>query len=112
MAGQPDAGVAHRLKRFAEAGGGPLGRGGGVVQFMRQTRGQLAQRHQLVALRLHPRGLADAVGHEGHQTLAELGHSLQHFRKEASVQAQRYGWEARLGVCRRNASAASTGAGR
>ena len=112
VAGQPDAGVAHGLKRLAEAGGGPLRRGGGVVQFMRQTCGELAERHQLVALSLNPGGLADAVGHEGNQTLAEQGHSLQHFREKASVEAARYGWEARLGLCRRNVSAASTGAGR
>jgi hypothetical protein len=86
VAGQPDAGVAHGLQRFAKACGGPLGGGGGVVQFMRQTRGELAERHQLVALRLDPRGLADAVGHDGNQTLAEQGHSLEHLRERGSVQ--------------------------
>ena len=83
MAGQPDAGVAHGLQRLAQACGGPLRRGGRVVQLMRQTRGQLAQRHQLIALRLNPGRLADAVGHEGHQTLAEQGHALQHLRENS-----------------------------
>ena len=38
VAGKADAGVADSLQRFAQAHGGALGRGGGVVQFMRQTR--------------------------------------------------------------------------
>ena len=38
MTRQPDARLAHRLKRLAEACCCPLGGGGGVVQFMRQAR--------------------------------------------------------------------------
>ncbi|MGD0832199.1 MAG: hypothetical protein ABR907_14750 [Terracidiphilus sp.] len=53
---------------------------------MRQTRGELAKRHQFIALRLDPRGLADAVGHDGNQPLAEQRHALEHLGKEASVQ--------------------------
>src|SRR5207247_3437887 len=45
------------------------------------------------ALRLEPGSLADAVCHNGHQTLAELGHSLQHFRKEVFVEAHEAGGE-------------------
>ena len=97
MTGEPDAGVAHGLKRLAEACGGSLRRGGGVIQFMRQTRGQLTERHQLIALRLHLGGLADAVGHNGHQTLTELGNSLQHFMKEAPVQQRNTGGKHGLG---------------
>ena len=87
VTGEPDAGVASSFERLAQAGRGALGCGGRVVQLVGQARRQLAERHQLVALRLGPGGLTDAVCHDGHQALAQLGHPLEHFGKQALVEA-------------------------
>ena len=86
MARQPDTCLAHGLKRLAKVCCCALGGGGGVVQFMRQTRRELAKRHQLVALRFNPRGLTNAISHEGNQPLAKQGHTLEHLREEASAE--------------------------
>ena len=93
VARQPDTRFAHGLKRLAKACCCSLGGGGGVVQFMRQTRGELAERHQFVALRLDSRRLADAVGHDGNQSLAEQRHALKHLREEASVEICDASWK-------------------
>ncbi len=86
VACQPNARTAHRLERFAKAHRGALSRGGRIVQLMRQTGGELSQRHQLVALRLHFGGFANAVRHHRHEALAQLRDSVQHLRKVTLVE--------------------------
>src|SRR5215472_5729618 len=56
---------------------------------MRQTGGELAQGHELVALLLVLGGLADAVGHDADQSLAEHWNHLQHFGEQRFVKARR-----------------------
>jgi hypothetical protein len=112
VARQPDAGVAHGFKRLAQACGCALGGGGGVVEFMRQTGGELTQGHHLVALRLDARGLADAVGHDGDQSLAKQGNALQHLREVAPVQGGNARGKHGPAGAAVSASAASRAAGR
>ncbi len=50
---------------------------------MGQACGKLSQTSQPVALLLHPRGFADPVGHQAHQTLGQFRHFLHEFRKHA-----------------------------
>ena len=61
MLQKPEARVAHRLKRLEQTAGGAARCGGRIIQFMGEAGGELAQRHQLIMLRLQPRGLADAI---------------------------------------------------
>ncbi len=71
-------------QRLAQLAGGALGGRGRIVQFVRQSRGKLAQSGQPVALLLQPGGFADAVGHQAHQPLRQLRHFLYQFRKSAA----------------------------
>ena len=88
MAGEPDARVAHGLQRLAKTGGSPLGRSGRIIELVRQTRGELAERQQLVALSLKAGGLTDPVGHHRHQALAQQRHALHHLGKITPVQTR------------------------
>lgn len=56
--------------------------GGGVVEFVRESGGEFSQSHQLVALLIFLRRVADAVAHYADETFDEYGHLRREFGKE------------------------------
>ena len=71
---QTGGGFAKCLKRFAQAGHGALRGRRGIVQLMRQTRRDLAQRGHFVLLILQPGEVADTIGKQRHQARPQHRH--------------------------------------
>ncbi len=55
---------------------------------MREARRKLSQRRQPVALLLHPRGLANPVGHQADEPLRQLRHLVDKVGKQRGREAQ------------------------
>ena len=76
------------LQDVAQLAGGAFCGGGGIIEFMRESRRKLSQRSQSVALLLSPSGFANPVGHQAHEALRQLRHLLHKFGKQRSGKAQ------------------------
>jgi len=60
---------AQAFQTIAKGGSGAAGCGGRVVQFVREARGELAKRSELLSLLLFPGDVPDAVGQKADETL-------------------------------------------
>ena len=60
--------------------------GGGIVELVGQTGGELAERHHFFALLFVARHVADAIRHDAHQTAGKRGKAFQHFGEMIGVQ--------------------------
>ena len=92
---QAGSGFAKGLKRFAEARNGAARGSRRVVQFVRQTGGNLAQRGHLFLLILQLGKVANAVRKQAHQARAQYRHARKHLREaiggEAGAARRRHG---------------------
>ena len=69
---------------IAQLAGGAFGGGCGIIEFMSESGGKLAEAREPVALLLETRDLADAIGHEADETLGESGIFCTEFRKSTT----------------------------
>ena len=53
---------------------------------MRETRRQFAERGQFLALLIGPRGLANAIGQQAHQSRLDVGDAAKHLFETVLVQ--------------------------
>ena len=81
---QTGGGFAKGLKRIAQAGDGAARGGSGIVQFVRQAGGDLAQRGHLFLLVLQLGEVADAVREHAYQARAQHRYARQHFRERST----------------------------
>jgi len=75
-------------KAIAERSRGAPGRRRRIIQFVGQTRRQLAERRELFSLLVDHREGSDAIGQHAYQALREVRHAMQHFRKVLGVHRQ------------------------
>src|SRR5580692_1939221 len=76
-----DAGRADIIHCASETLGGATSGGGGIIEFVGEAGGEFAKSGELILLGLHAGNVANAVGHESNEALAEQRAALQHVWK-------------------------------